>query len=101
MPADELADAKSAIVASFVLGLESSASVLARWMEQREYSLPEDYWDTYPAKVMAVKAEDVQRVAKKYVPLDNAQIIAVGDAAKIAELLKKFGPVEEKSPDMN
>jgi predicted Zn-dependent peptidase len=61
--------------------------------------LPEDYWDTYTAKVMAVGAEDVQRVAKKYVPLDNIRIIAVGDATKIAELLKKFGPVEEISPD--
>jgi len=101
VPADELADAKSAIVASFVLGLESSASVLGRWMEQREYNLPEDYWDTYPAKIMAVTAADIQRVAKKYVPVDNAQIIAVGDAGKIAELLKKFGPVEEKSPDSN
>lgn len=99
VPADELADAKSAIVASFVLGLESSASVLGRWLEQREYGLPEDYWDTYPAKIMAVTADDVKKVAMKYVPVDNAQIIAVGDATKIAELLKKFGPVEERSPD--
>jgi len=99
IPADELADAKSAIVASFVLGLESSSQVLSRWMEQRMDGLPEDYWDTYTAKVMAVGAEDVQRVAKKYVPLDNIRIIAVGDATKIAELLKKFGPVEEISPD--
>jgi predicted Zn-dependent peptidase len=93
VPADELADAKSAMVASFVLGLESSSAVLARWLEQREYGLPEDYWDTYSQKVMAVTAEDVQRVAKKYVPLDNAQIIAVGDI-KIADVLKKFGPLQ-------
>ncbi len=99
VPADELADAKSAIVASFVLGLERADSVLGRWLEQREYELPENYWDTYAEKVMAVKAEDVQRVAKKYVPLDNAQIIAVGDAAKVRELLKKFGPLEEVAPD--
>jgi predicted Zn-dependent peptidase len=99
VPADELADAKSAIVAGFVLGLESSASVLSQWMTQREYNLPEDYWDTYPQKVMAVTAEDAERVAKKYVPLDNAQIIVVGDVSKIGELLKKFGPVEEISPD--
>ena len=99
VPADELADAKSAIVANFVLGLESPASVLARWIEQREYGLPEDYWDTYAQKVEAITAADVQRVAKKYVPVDNAQIIAVGDAAKISELLKKFGPVEEVAPD--
>ena len=101
VPADELADAKSAIVASFVLGLESSQSVLGRWMEQRQYGLPEDYWDTFAQKVMAVTAEDVGRVAKKYVPLDNVQIVAVGDAAKIGDLLKKFGPVEEISPESN
>ncbi len=95
VPAAELADARSAIVSGFVLGLESSSAVLSRWMEQREYGLPEDYWDTYSQKVSAVTAEDVQRVAKKYVPAENAQIIAVGDAGKIPELLKKFGPVED------
>lgn len=93
VPADELADAKSAIVAGFALGLESSAAVMGRWLEQREYGLPEDYWDTYTQKVMAVTAEDVQRVAKKYVPLDNAQIIAVGDI-NISVMMQKFGPLE-------
>jgi len=101
VPAGELDDAKSAIVASFVLGLESSSSVLGRWMEQREYGFPEDYWDTYSQRVMAVTAVEVQRVAKKYVPANNAQIIAVGDAQKISELLGKFGPVEEVTPDSN
>ena len=52
-------------------------------------------------KQPAVSAEDVRRVAKKYVPLDNVQIIAVGDAAKIGDVLKRFGPVEELSPDAN
>jgi zinc protease len=99
VPAEELADAKSATVAGFVLALENPASVLSRWLEQRDYGLPEDYWDTYTQKVEAVKAEDVQRVAKKYVPLGDAQIIAVGDAAKIAELLKKFGAVTLVAPD--
>jgi len=101
VPGDELADAKSAIVASFVLGLESPDAVLSRWMEQRLDKLPEDYWDTFTQKVNAVTTEDVQRVAKKYVPLDNVQIIAVGDASKIGDLLKKFGTVEEVAPDMN
>ena len=93
VPAGELADAKSAIVAGFVLGLESSSGVLARWLEQRQYGLPEDYWDTYAQKVMAVTAEDVESVAKKYVPLDNAQIIAVGDV-NMVPMLQKFGPLE-------
>ncbi len=95
VPKDELDGAKRTLVASFALGLENPQGVLARWLQQREFGLPEDYWDTYTDKIMAITAEDVQRVAKKYVPYDNVQIIAVGDGAKIRELLKKFGPVEE------
>ena len=101
VPQLELDGAKRTLVASFALGLESPAGVLSRWLQQREYGLPENYWDTYTERVMAVTAEDVVRVAKKYVPYDNVQIIAVGDGAKIRELLKKFGPVAEVPVDGN
>lgn len=101
VPQLELEGAKRTLVASFALGLESPAGVLSRWLQQREYGLPENYWDTYTEKIMAVTAEDVARVAKKYVPYDNVQIIAVGDGAKIRELLKKFGPVVEVPVDGN
>jgi zinc protease len=101
VPPEELEAAKHALVGSFALLLENPATVLGRWMQQREYGLPEDYWDTYPEKITAVTAADVQRVAKKYVPYDDIRIIAVGDPAKIRESLAKFGPVEEVSPDAN
>ena len=99
VPKDEFEAARHALVGSFAMVLENPAGVLARWMQQREYGLPEDYWDTYPEKIMAITAEDVQRVAKKYVPYDNVQIIAVGDGSKIRDLLKKFGPLVEVPPD--
>ncbi len=99
VPQEELDGAKRTLVASFALGLENPAQVLQRWMQQREFGLPEDYWDTYSEKIMAITAADVMRVARKYVPYDNVQIIAVGDGGKIRELLKKFGPVEEKAVD--
>ncbi len=92
---DELDNAKRAIVGRFALSLENQAGVLYQLLLLREYGLPDDYWDTYPEKVMAVTAEDVQRVARKYIPLENVQLVAVGDAAKIRDLLKKYGPVEE------
>jgi predicted Zn-dependent peptidase len=69
--------------------------VLRQVLTQRMYGLPANYWDLYPEKVMAVNAAEVQRVAQKYIPLNNVQLIAVGDSSKIAESLKKFGPVEE------
>ena len=97
VPKAELDGAKRSLVGRLAFDVESPAGVLARWMQVREYDLPADYWDTYPEKVMAITAADVQRVAKKYVPLDNVQIIAVGDGSKIKELLKKFGPLEESS----
>ena len=81
-----------AIVAGFALSLEWVNGVLSQRMQAREYGLAEDYWDTYPEKVMAVTAAEVQRVARKYVPLENVQLIAVGDGSKIAEVLSKYGP---------
>jgi hypothetical protein len=40
-----------------------------------------------------VTAEDVQRVARKYLDLKTIQVVAVGDAKKITEPLGKHGSV--------
>lgn len=99
VPADELDGAKRALVASFALSTEISATGLRNATMIKEYGLPADYWDTYPEKISKVTAEDVQRVAKKYIPVDNAQIVIIGDAPKIREALAKFGPIEEWDSD--
>ncbi len=99
VPADELEGAKRALVAGFALGLESSAGLLSRAVQLRNYGLPADYWDRYPEAIMKVTAADVQRVARKYVPVDNIQIVAVGDGSKIREVVRKFGPLEEYNAD--
>jgi hypothetical protein len=43
---------------------------------------------------MAVTAEQVQRVARKYILPDDLQIVAVGDAAKLKPVLDKYGAVQ-------
>ena len=58
------------------------------------YKLPADYWDTYPARIDAITAADVQRVAKKYWAPGQLQIVAVGDASKVEPALKKLGAVQ-------
>ena len=95
----ELDNAKRAIVGQFALALENPQSLLQNIVTQKLYNLPADYWDTYPQKVEAITAEDVQRVARKYIDLDHLQIIAVGDAAKTRDVLAKFGRLEVYDTD--
>jgi predicted Zn-dependent peptidase len=99
VPADELEGAKRALVATFALNSENPGAAMQNATQIKEYGFPADYWDTYPEKIAAVTAEDIQRVARKYIPLENIQIIVVGDATKIRSVLDKFGPIEEWDAD--
>ncbi len=94
VPSAELEDGKRAIAARFALSLEQPTAILGLAVSRIRFRLPEDYWDTYPAKIMAVTAEDVQRVARKYLDPDVMQLVAVGDALKIQSVLEPYGPVE-------
>ena len=94
VPASELDEAKRALVASFALSLERPSELLGYAIVRKIYGFPPDYWDTYPAKVMAVTADDVQRVARKYINPDSLQVVAVGDVTKIKPVMEKYGPVE-------
>jgi zinc protease len=95
----ELAAAKRALVASFALALEQPSRVLGYALTRKLYDLPADYWDTYPDKITAVSAADVQRVARKYLNPDTLQIVAVGDGRKIKPVLEKFGSLETYDSD--
>jgi zinc protease len=95
----ELDNAKRSIVGGFALSLENPAARLQNIITQKLYDLPANYWDTYPQKIESITAEDVQRVAQKYIDLNHLQVVAVGDASKTREVLAKFGTVEEFDGD--
>lgn len=92
--AEELDNAKRAIVGGFALSLEQPQSLLQNIITQKLYDFPADYWDSYPQKVAAITAEDIQNIAQKYIDLDHLQIVAVGDASKARDVLAKYGKVE-------
>jgi zinc protease len=94
VPAAELEDSKRAIAARFALSLEQPTTILGLAVSRVQFRLPEDYWDTYPDKIMAVTAQDVQRVARKYLDPETLQLVAVGDRARIQSVLESYGPVE-------
>jgi zinc protease len=94
VPEKELEETKRSIVAGFALTLERPSELLDYAIALKVYNLPADYWDTYPAKIAAITAEQVQRVARKYIVPDDLQIVAVGDAAKLKPVLDKYGTVQ-------
>ena len=91
---DELEDAKRASVAGFAVSLERPQRGLSCYTESGVYGLPPDYWDTYPARISAVTAADAQAAARKYWDASRLQIVAVGDASKITDTLRKKGQLE-------
>ena len=92
-PVSELEEKKRSVVARFALSIESPQQLLNYAIQRKFYDLPENYWDTYPAQISAVTPEDVQRVARKYLSLDNIQIVAVGDATKIKSVMETYGKI--------
>lgn len=101
VPENELADAKRAIVGSFARDLENPQQVLGYYVDSWMYGLPADYWDTYPVRVMGVTAAQAQAAARKYWAPDRLQIVAVGDATKVTEILRKKGTLEVYDADGN
>ena len=91
----ELDNAKRAIVGGFALSLESPQSLLSNIVTQKLYGFPADYYDTYPREIAKITADDVQRVAQKYLDAPHLQIVAVGDAAKVRDALAAYGTVEQ------
>jgi zinc protease len=90
----ELDRAKSAVTGGFALTLEHPNEVINYSYTRHRYGFSSDYWESYPSRIQAMTAEEVQAVARRYYQPDRAHIVAVGDGAKIRADLAKLGPVE-------
>jgi zinc protease len=78
----ELAEAKSFLVGSFPLRLDSTAK-LAHVLAQVEFfGLGFEYFSQYPKWIERVTKEDVQRVAKQYLNPQHYALVVVGNLAK-------------------
>ena len=84
VPIDEFKDAQRSLTASFALSLENPAALLNLYIVRQLYKFPVDYWDRYTDRIAAVTPAQVQAVARKHLDPKRLQIVAVGDAAKIA-----------------
>ena len=89
----EMQRGKDAILNSFVFEFDSREKVMQERMTYEIYGYPADFLDRYQKGVEKVTAEDVNRVAQKYLVKDKFALLVVGNAAEFDKPLSAHGPV--------
>jgi zinc protease len=74
----ELSDAKQYLIGSFPLSLASNSSIASMLLKMTFYHLPDDYLDTYTARIEAVTAEDIFRSFKSLINPNQLLHVSVG-----------------------
>jgi zinc protease len=100
VPADELEKAKNYVALLLPRDFETTRSTANALAQMFVYGLPADYYETYGAHVRAVTAEDVKRVADKYIQPGKFDVVIVGDRKAIESGVKamNLGPLTIVEP---
>jgi predicted Zn-dependent peptidase len=95
VPADELAKAKNYVALRFPNAFETTRGIAAQLTQMIVYGLPDDTFATFVQKIQAVTAQDLSRVAAKYIQPDKLAVVVVGDRQAIEPRIKalNLGPI--------
>lgn len=100
--AAELDIAKTSAIETFPSVFASKGAMLSVFVADEMTKRPAGYWDNYRAKISAVTADDIQRVAQKYLVPGKMAILIVGNWADISKgdlqgraNMTLFGPATE------
>ncbi len=74
---DELERSKNYLVGSYEIGLQRNSALASELAFNERYGLGWDFYQKYPGRILKVSAEDVLRVAKKYIQLDRYALAVV------------------------
>jgi predicted Zn-dependent peptidase len=85
---EEIKTAKQALIQGLPQRFASVTAINGAITSLAVLNLPDDYYQTYGAKVSAVTKEDLLRVAKKYIDLGHLAIVIVGDRSVVEAPLK-------------
>ena len=96
---EEFEKAKNYVALGYPDNFESAGQIAGMLADMVTYNLPETYFNTYVESILAVKKEDVERVARDYIVPDRVVVVVVGDRKKIEEGIRRLdlGKVEVRS----
>jgi predicted Zn-dependent peptidase len=92
----ELTRGKNYVALGYPQDFQSVAAIAGQLAELVIYGLPDDYFNNYVRRVLAVTKDEVWRAAKKYLDPERIAIIVVGDRAKIEKDVRalNLGPMQ-------
>jgi zinc protease len=91
--AEELERMQSYLCGLFPLSLETHDQLAEKLADLALFELPDTEVSAFRENVRAVSAEACREVGRRYFPLAERVIVAVGPARSIAKALERFGPV--------
>lgn len=96
----ELSDARSYLAGTFPLALQTTDGLAGKLSSMAVYGLPDDYYDSYRDRLMAVTADEVREAARRHLMPDRAAVVVVGDAGELRGGLEALGigPVQVVDP---
>jgi zinc protease len=94
VPEPELLDAQNYLSGVFSMGLATQNGLLGQIAVVALNELPDDYVETYRAKLRALTPVDLIEAARKYLDSANMQIVVVGDRTQIESQVALFGELE-------
>jgi zinc protease len=94
VPPEELQNAKSYIIGSFPLSIETPNDLANRLTTVFLYDLGDDYLKTFRDRLASVTGADVLRVAKDRISAQNAAIVLVGKASDFKGQIEALGKTD-------
>jgi zinc protease len=87
---DELSLAINYLSGVFPIRFETTAAIASALATLAIYGLPSDFYDSYRDKISAVTRQSVLNAARKYLRVDELEIVVVGDPAAVHGPLGEF-----------
>jgi predicted Zn-dependent peptidase len=91
VPLEELNRAKNNVELGIPGTLESTSQIAGQLAQLAVFGLVLDELPRLAARVRAVTAADVQRVARQYLTPDRAHVVVVGDLSKVKTPIEQLG----------
>lgn len=92
----ELQKVKGYLAGLFAIRLQTPDELASQLADVAFYHLPDDYLDTYLARLRAVTLADANRIARTWFDPASLSLILVAPAAKVEAAVKGRGPVERR-----